>query len=159
MTRLFIFTFSILIGITLSLNAQKKNEVVFEKPEIPVDELSKKITYTKVVEATGSKDELYRKALSWYNNYYKNPTEVIREKDPVEGKILGKGRIKILNTDGTINPDPFLDIASLVSSGSEKGLLGLAFHPNYTNILGTRDKRSQGRFGQLSKLPYCTIPN
>jgi len=43
------------------------------------------------------------------------------------------GRIKILNSDGNTNPTPFLDISSLASSGSEKGLLGLAFHPDYSN--------------------------
>ncbi|TDI69406.1 MAG: T9SS type A sorting domain-containing protein [Bacteroidetes bacterium] len=41
------------------------------------------------------------------------------------------GLIKILNADGTTNATPFLDISSLVSGGSEQGLLGLAFHPNY----------------------------
>ncbi|HPF11951.1 MAG TPA: PQQ-dependent sugar dehydrogenase [Flavobacteriaceae bacterium] len=41
------------------------------------------------------------------------------------------GRIKILNADGTIEATPFLDISSLVSNGSEQGLLGLAFHPDY----------------------------
>lgn len=43
------------------------------------------------------------------------------------------GRIKILNDDATVNPTPFLDISSITSSGSERGLLGLAFHPDYTN--------------------------
>ena len=44
-----------------------------------------------------------------------------------------RGRIKILNPDGTINPTLFLNITSLVSTGSEQGLLGLAFHPDYVN--------------------------
>ena len=43
------------------------------------------------------------------------------------------GIIKILNPDGTINATPFLDISSMVNSGGERGLLGLAFHPDYTN--------------------------
>ena len=43
------------------------------------------------------------------------------------------GRIKILNSDATINPTPFLNITSLISSGGERGLLGLAFHPDYAN--------------------------
>ena len=97
MSKIISFSLIIIIGFALSLNAQKKNEIVFEKPEIPVDESTKKISYTKVVEATGTKDELYKKAFTWFNNYYKNPSEVIREKDPTAGKILGKGRIKILN--------------------------------------------------------------
>lgn len=41
------------------------------------------------------------------------------------------GRIRILNADGTINSTPFLDIDSSVNSGGERGLLGLAFHPDY----------------------------
>ncbi|WP_299224350.1 PQQ-dependent sugar dehydrogenase [uncultured Psychroserpens sp.] len=41
------------------------------------------------------------------------------------------GVIKILNADGSTNPTPFLDIDPRVSSGGERGLLSLAFHPNY----------------------------
>ena len=42
------------------------------------------------------------------------------------------GKIKILS-DGNTNPVPFLNISSQVSNGSEQGLLGLAFHPDYEN--------------------------
>lgn len=43
------------------------------------------------------------------------------------------GRIKILNTvDGTTNATNFLDITSIVGSGGERGLLSLAFDPDYT---------------------------
>ncbi|HVE69959.1 MAG TPA: PQQ-dependent sugar dehydrogenase [Thermoanaerobaculia bacterium] len=39
---------------------------------------------------------------------------------------------QIVIWDGTrILPDPFLDIRSLVSSGGERGLLSVAFHPQY----------------------------
>ena len=41
------------------------------------------------------------------------------------------GRIIILESDGT-ESGTFLNITSLVSGGGEQGLLGLAFHPNYT---------------------------
>ena len=41
------------------------------------------------------------------------------------------GEIKILNSDGTVNPTPFLNLTSIISSGGERGLLGLAFHPDY----------------------------
>lgn len=41
------------------------------------------------------------------------------------------GRILIL-IDGNVNPEPFLDIASLVGSdANEQGLLSVAFHPDY----------------------------
>jgi glucose/arabinose dehydrogenase len=42
------------------------------------------------------------------------------------------GRIRIVE-NGSLRPDPFLDISSLVSGGSEQGLLGLAFHPDYAS--------------------------
>jgi glucose/arabinose dehydrogenase len=42
------------------------------------------------------------------------------------------GVIKIVNPDGTVNATPFLTLTSAtISSGGERGLLGLAFHPNY----------------------------
>jgi len=40
------------------------------------------------------------------------------------------GRIRILR-DGVLLPAPYLDIGALVSSSGERGLLGLAFHPQY----------------------------
>lgn len=45
------------------------------------------------------------------------------------------GLIRIVNSNGTVNATPFLNLgttgANLISSGGERGLLGLAFHPNY----------------------------
>jgi glucose/arabinose dehydrogenase len=42
------------------------------------------------------------------------------------------GIIKIVNTAGVVNATPFLTLTSAtVLSGGERGLLGLAFHPNY----------------------------
>lgn len=41
------------------------------------------------------------------------------------------GRIKIIQ-GGTVLGTPYLDIASLIVSGGEEGLLGLAFHPNFS---------------------------
>ncbi|HNP32872.1 MAG TPA: PQQ-dependent sugar dehydrogenase [Flavobacterium sp.] len=43
------------------------------------------------------------------------------------------GLIRIVNPDGSINATPFLNLSSLISTGSERGLLGLAFHPNYAS--------------------------
>jgi glucose/arabinose dehydrogenase len=55
------------------------------------------------------------------------------------------GRIKIIK-GGSLLPTPFLNITSFISTGGERGLLGLAFHPdfsingyffiNYTNTSG-----------------------
>lgn len=43
------------------------------------------------------------------------------------------GKIKIIQENGTINSVPFLDISGQISNGGERGLLGLAFHPDYTD--------------------------
>ncbi len=47
--------------------------------------------------------------------------------------VQQRGLVRILDlTTDTILPDPFIDLASRVSqSGNERGLLGLAFHPDY----------------------------
>jgi glucose/arabinose dehydrogenase len=42
------------------------------------------------------------------------------------------GRIRIVQ-DGSVMSTPFLDVSSKISHGSEQGLLGLAFHPNFKN--------------------------
>jgi glucose/arabinose dehydrogenase len=43
-----------------------------------------------------------------------------------------RGVIKTLSLDGTVAPEPFLDIRDRVNTqGWERGLLGLVFHPNF----------------------------
>jgi glucose/arabinose dehydrogenase len=44
------------------------------------------------------------------------------------------GRIRIIDRDGTLLPEPFLDLTELVQNDYlEQGLLGLAFHPDYAS--------------------------
>ena len=55
--------------------------------------------------------------------------------DPPDGTarlfiVEQTGRIKIM-LNGHIRSTPFLNLAGKVSTGSEQGLLGLAFHPNF----------------------------
>ncbi len=46
--------------------------------------------------------------------------------------VQQSGRILILQ-NGRLLKAPFLDVSSLISSGGEQGLLGLAFHPRYAS--------------------------
>ena len=41
------------------------------------------------------------------------------------------GVIRVVEPDGALRSEPFLDIRRLVLSGGERGLLGLAFHPDF----------------------------
>lgn len=47
--------------------------------------------------------------------------------------IVGQGGlIHIVDANGKLHPQPFLDIAERITAGGEQGLLGLAFHPSYS---------------------------
>lgn len=41
------------------------------------------------------------------------------------------GRVLVVGMDGTVRAQPFLDVSQLISTGSERGLLSIAFHPDY----------------------------
>jgi len=41
------------------------------------------------------------------------------------------GTIQLIDATGAVNPIPILDICFRVTYGGERGLLGLAFHPQY----------------------------
>lgn len=60
-----------------------------------------------------------------------NPVGITHAGDERLFVIDQRGYIRIVNTDGTLNPEPFLDISDKVTFQGEMGLLGLAFHPGY----------------------------
>ena len=63
---------------------------------------------------------------------FSSPVEIKNAGDERLFVVEKSGKIKILNQDGTVNSTPFLDIEDRVSTNAnERGLLGLAFHPNY----------------------------
>ena len=63
---------------------------------------------------------------------FNSPVEIKNAGDERLFIVEQSGKIKILNQDGTVNSTPFLDIEDRVSTNAnERGLLGLAFHPNY----------------------------
>ena len=41
------------------------------------------------------------------------------------------GRLRVVSADGTVRPEPFLDLSGDVSTNSERGLLGVAFTPDF----------------------------
>jgi glucose/arabinose dehydrogenase len=65
---------------------------------------------------------------------FDQPIQVV---DPGDGSgrlfvVEQPGRIHIVR-DGRVVPEPFLDITNLVGCCGERGLLSVAFHPDYAN--------------------------
>ncbi len=73
-------------------------------------------------------------ALQSFATGFSSPVEIVHPPNDVRFFVLQRfGLIRILNQNGTVNNTPFLDVSTLISTspGNERGLLGLAFHPNY----------------------------
>ncbi|NML56610.1 PQQ-dependent sugar dehydrogenase [Chryseobacterium cheonjiense] len=60
------------------------------------------------------------------------PVEITHANDSRMFVVQQNGIIKIVQPDGTVNSSNFLNISSKITYGGEKGLLGLAFHPQYS---------------------------
>ena len=69
------------------------------KAQVPVDEDTKLITYQEVVDVDGIKDTLYNRASHWVNMNFKNPQSVFLVRDPNAGKVVGKHRVRMVDTD------------------------------------------------------------
>lgn len=61
-----------------------------------------------------------------------SPVEITNANDSRLFVVQQNGIIKIIQPDGTINPTNFLNISSKILFNGERGLLGLAFHPQYS---------------------------
>ena len=79
--------------------AQKKGEPQVEIPSFTIDETSKQVTYSGVVDQKGNKDVLFDKGFAWAMGYFKNPSNVIREKDKAAGKLMARSRFYYFYTD------------------------------------------------------------
>ncbi|KPH13136.1 PQQ-dependent sugar dehydrogenase [Chryseobacterium sp. ERMR1:04] len=60
------------------------------------------------------------------------PVEITNANDSRLFVVQQNGIIKIIQPNGTINATNFLNIGSKILYGGERGLLGLAFHPQYS---------------------------
>ncbi|AZA93398.1 Quinoprotein glucose dehydrogenase B precursor [Chryseobacterium nakagawai] len=61
-----------------------------------------------------------------------SPVEITNANDSRLFVVQQNGMIKIVQPNGAINATNFLDIAPKIVYGGERGLLGLAFHPQYS---------------------------
>lgn len=76
-------------------------------PNMPVDEVTKLITYTEVVEEKGmNKDTLYNRGLRWFKSYFKNPSQAIKNADAAAHEIDGGYKFVIKRPDPAAKKDP-----------------------------------------------------
>jgi glucose/arabinose dehydrogenase len=71
--------------------------------------------------------------LSVFATGFSSPSEITHPVNDARLFIVQQGGIiKILNPNGVTNTTPFLTLTNAtISTGGERGLLGMAFHPNY----------------------------
>jgi glucose/arabinose dehydrogenase len=106
------------------------------------------ITHSSIVNA---QENIF---LSEYASGFTKPVDISHAGDSRLFIVEQAGRIEIIDSSGSILPSPFLNIQARVkSTGSEQGLLGLAFHPNYSangyffvNYIGNGDSSHISRF-------------
>ncbi len=93
-----------LLLLAITIFSVSNMSIAQEAVDLPIDEETQLITYSSVVDAQGSKYLLFDKAFRWFHSYYKNPTNVVREKNKEAGEINGIGRFKIMNPPGKKGP-------------------------------------------------------
>jgi len=74
--------------------------------------------------------------LEQYVTGLSSPTDIANAGDDRLFVVERRGKVKIIDKDGNVLPTPFIDIDDMVSnvSGqSERGMLGIAFHPDFAN--------------------------
>lgn len=70
-------------------------------------------------------------ALTQFATGFTSPVEITHANDTRLFVVQQNGIIKIVQPNGTVNAADFLNISTKVNYGGERGLLGLAFHPQY----------------------------
>src|SRR5690606_8633557 len=69
--------------------------------------------------------------LSPFATGFSDPVEFARCGDDRLFVVQQGGAIKVVNSDGSVNSENFLNLSSIISTVSERGLLGLDCHPDY----------------------------
>ena len=105
MKKIFVLSVvTFLFSVQVIAQRGKTAEVVI--PEMPISKTTNLISFKgKNSIAESYKELLFNRALEWANKYYKNPGDVIREKDLAKGVIVIKARYRISNEpdkEGTV---------------------------------------------------------
>ncbi len=66
-----------------------------------------------------------------YAEGFSSPVAITNAGDERLFVVERGGLIRIIDGSGAVEGTPFLDLSGIITSGGERGLLGLAFHPGY----------------------------
>lgn len=80
-----------------------------------------------------SQDGIGQIVLTEYASGLSSPVDIQNAGDGRLFIVEQPGRIRIIDENADVLATPFLNITSSVATGGERGLLGLAFHPDYEN--------------------------
>jgi glucose/arabinose dehydrogenase len=92
--------------------------------------------YTIIFLTVGMNSQSQTIDIELFANGFNRPVDITNAGDERLFIVERKGLIKIIDGDGNVMPQPFLDIDDLVFNSSnqdERGLLGMAFHPDYAS--------------------------
>ena len=87
--------------------------------------------YTLVISVSTLFLQAQTVVLQEFSTGFSSPVEIVHANDARLFVVQQTGQIKIVQPSGTVNTANFLDISSKITYGGERGLLGLAFHPQY----------------------------
>ncbi|MCI5058818.1 MAG: DUF4468 domain-containing protein, partial [Flavobacteriales bacterium] len=88
---------TLFISVSTTVNGQKRKkdeEPIIQLPTFNKNE-SDKVYYSEVVQTSGSTADIYKRAVKWFNTYYKSPSSIIKETKENE-MIRGAGRMRLM---------------------------------------------------------------
>ena len=118
------------------------------------------LLYTSIITSQGLDIELFAQN-------FDRPVNLKHAGDDKLYVVEQDGYIRIINDDGSVETTPFLNIDSrVINTGNERGLLGLAFHPNYitnghfyVNYINNSGNTVISRFNRSNTNPLLADPN
>ncbi len=70
-----------------------------DSTSIPVDDVTGLIIYQEVIDAKGSKKDLFNRSSEWLHKFFANPIYVTNTRDASSGVIKGDHQIEVIYTD------------------------------------------------------------
>jgi len=118
------------------------------------------LLFISTINTAGCQNLRNAQSLSLFASGLTSPVCIANAGDSRLFVIDQHGLIVIIDSAGIVNPEPFINISDRVVYGGERGLLGIAFHPDYKtngyfylNYIGEGDSTHISRFSAVTGHP------